>query len=170
MYSKYHISHYTMNHEPWYQSVSPSKADVISAVNKSEFISNLNKEENTENENIQLNQYAKDLYFVIEHPDINITYDNIRSTWNWTELRDEIINDEIHNEEQKGFGSYRGYYTFVHTALCNSIRVRIIHEYVIREHLKEKIKILIQKWIEKRYAPGGNGYIEAQDHFNNISR
>ena len=159
-----------MSYEPWHQAQSPSKADVIKAVNNSEFITNLNKEENTEIENIQLNQYVKDLYFVIEHPDINITYDNIRSTWNWIELRDEIINDEIHNEEQKGFGSYRGYYTFVHNSLCNSIRTRMIHEYVVRENLKNKVKTLVLRWVEKRFAPGGNGYIEAREHFNLISR
>jgi len=158
-----------MSYEPWYQAQSPSKADVIKAVNNSEFITNLNKEENTEIENIKLNQYVKDLYFVIEHPDINITYDNIRSTWNWIELRDEIINDEIHNEEQKGFGSYRGYYTFVHNSLCNSIRTRMIHEYVVRENLKNKVKTLVLRWVEKRFAPGGNGYIEAREHFNLIS-
>tara|TARA_B000000437_G_scaffold5084_1_gene4614 strand:+ start:4874 stop:5383 length:510 start_codon:yes stop_codon:yes gene_type:complete len=158
-----------MSYEPWYQAQSPSKADVINSVNKSEFISNLNKEENTEYENIKLNQYATDLMQTLDRPIINITYDNIRSIWKWSELRDEIINDEITKEEKKGFGSYRGYYTFVHTPLCNSIRVRMIHEYAIREHLKEKIKILIPKWIEKRYAPGGNGYIEAREHFNLIS-
>ena len=159
-----------MSSEPWYQAQSPSKADVINEVNKSEFISNLNKEENTENENIKLNQYANDLILDTETPNLNITYDDIRSIWKWSELCDEIINDEITKEEKKGFGSYRGYYTFVHTPLCNSIRARMIHECVTREHLKEKIKILIQKWIEKRYAPGGNGYIEARDHFNYISR
>ena len=100
---------------------------------------------------------------------INITYDNLRSIWNWSELRDEIIEDEINKEEKKGFGSYRGYYTFVHNALCNSIRTRMIHEYVVRENLKSKIKTLVLKWIEKRFAPGGNGYIEAREHFNIIS-
>ena len=159
-----------MSYEPWYQAQSPSKAEVINFVNKSEFISNLNKEENTEFENIKLNQYANDLILDTETPNLNITYDDIRSIWKWSELRDEIINDEITKEEKKGFGSYRGYYTFVHMPLCNTIRVRMIHECVTREHLKEKIKILIPKWIEKRYAPGGNGYIEARDHLNNISR
>ena len=83
-----------MSYEPWYQAQSPSKADVINSVNKSEFISNLNKEENTEFENIKLNQYANDLMQTLDRPIINITYDDIRSIWKWSELRDEIINDD----------------------------------------------------------------------------
>ena len=158
-----------MDYEPWYQAQSPSKADVIKAVNNSEFISNLNKETNTEYENIKLNYVVSDLLINEKYMPINITYDNLRSIWNWSELRDEIIEDEINKEEKKGFGSYRGYYTFVHNALCNSIRTRMIHEYVVRENLKSKIKILVLKWIEKRFAPGGNGYIEAREHFNIIS-
>lgn len=158
-----------MDYEPWYQAQSPSKADVIKAVNKSEFISNLNKETNADYENIKLNYVVSDLLINEKYMPINITYDNLRSIWNWSELRDEIIEDEVNKEEKKGFGSYRGYYTFVHNALCNSIRTRMIHEYVVRENLKSKIKTLVLKWIEKRFAPGGNGYIEAREHFNIIS-
>ena len=158
-----------MDYEPWYQAQSPSKADVIKAVNKSEFISNLNKETNADYENIKLNNVVSDLLINEKYMPINITYDNLRSIWNWSELRDEIIEDEVNKEEKKGFGSYRGYYTFVHNALCNSIRTRMIHEYVVRENLKSKIKTLVLIWIEKRFAPGGNGYIEAREHFNIIS-
>ena len=50
-----------MDYEPWYQAQSPSKADVIKAVNKSEFISNLNKETNADYENIKLNNVVSDL-------------------------------------------------------------------------------------------------------------
>ena len=121
-----------MDYEPWYQAQSPSKVDVIKAINNSEFISNLNKETNADYENIKLNNVVSDLLINENYMPINITYDNIRSIWNWSELRDEIIEDEVNKEEKKGFGSYRGYYTFVHDALCNSIRTRMIHEYVVR--------------------------------------
>lgn len=159
-----------MAYEPWYQAQSPSKAEVTKSVNNSEFISKLNKEVNTQDENNELNEYANNLMHKLSRPRVSITYEDIRSIWNWTELRDEIIDNEVKREETKGFGSYRCYQTFVHDTLCDSIKVRMIHEYAIREHLKDKIKILVLKWIEKRYAPGGNGYIEARDHFNNISR
>jgi len=158
-----------MSYEPWYQAQSPSKKEVINAVNSGEFISNLNKETNTENENTKLNNVVSDLLINENYMPINITYDNLRSIWKWSELLDEIIEDEVNKEEKKGFGSYRGYYTFVHNSLCNSIRTRMIHEYVIRENLKSKVKILVLKWIEKRFAPGGNGFIEAREHFNIIS-
>tara|TARA_B100000902_G_scaffold171087_1_gene165437 strand:- start:175 stop:654 length:480 start_codon:yes stop_codon:yes gene_type:complete len=158
-----------MSYEPWYQAQSPSKTEVINAVNSGEFISNLNKETNTENENTKLNNVVSDLLINENYMPINITYDNLRSIWKWNELLGEIIEDEVNKEEKKGFGSYRGYYTFVHNSLCNSIRTRMIHEYVIRENLKSKVKILVLKWIEKRFAPGGNGFIEAREHFNIIS-
>ena len=158
-----------MSYEPWYQAQSPSKTEVINAVNSGEFISNLNKETNTENENTKLNNVVSDLLINENYMPINITYDNLRSIWKWSELLDEIIEDEVNKEEKKGFGSYRGYYTFVHNSLCNSIRTRMIREYVIRENLKSKVKILVLKWIEKRFAPGGNGFIEAREHFNIIS-
>jgi hypothetical protein len=159
-----------MSYEPWYQTQSPTKAEVINAVTKSDFISKLNKEENTQDENNELTDYANKLMHKLSRPTVSVTYEDLRSTWNWTELRDQIIDNEVKKEETKGFGSYRGYYTFVHNPLCDSIKVSVIHEYVIRESLKEKIKILVFKWIEKRYAPGGNGYIEAQKHFNHLSK
>ena len=45
------------------------------------------------------NEYANDLMLTLDTPNLNITYDGIRSIWKWSELRDEIINDEITAKE-----------------------------------------------------------------------
>ena len=80
-----------MSYEPWYQAQSPSKTEVINAVNSGEFISNLNKETNTENENTKLNNVVSDLLINENYMPINITYDNLRSIWKWNEIQNRDI-------------------------------------------------------------------------------
>lgn len=146
-----------MAHEPEYQIHGPTKADVIQAIKKTYFITNLHKSSNSyeENENI-LKHYS-------------ITFESIRLVKGWEEKVNTIINEEVDKEDKKGMGSYRGYYTFVHNILCSKIQARIVREIWGERNLSIKLNIIKNIWLEKRYSPGGAGFLEAKTRFETIA-
>ena len=66
-----------------------------------------------------------------------------------------------------GFGSYRGFQTFVMRPLEESIMKRAIQEIWCVVIIKKNMNKLTKKWIENRFAPGGKGYLEAKERFEN---
>ena len=79
----------------------------------------------------------------------------------------KIIDEEITKVEKVGFGSYRGFQTFVIGPLEESIMKRAIQEIWCVVIIKKNMNKLTKKWIEKRFAPGGKGYLEAKERFEN---
>jgi hypothetical protein len=81
-----------------------------------------------------------------------ISHDNIKS----------IVNDII-EEEQTGWGSYRGYYTFVHRDLIKKCTVKI--NIVIKTLARKKIIHFLNNsnWIQDRlYRPDGLRWKQVQ--------
>lgn len=149
-----------MAYEPYYQTQSPTKEDVIRAVNTSWFPANLNKERNTYEDNDRLKSYTN----------VNVTFEEMRRIPEWREKTDAIITEEADIAEKNGFGSIRGYYTFVHAQLCAIVQRRVIKEVFAENNLKQKLIILTRAWIEKRFAPGGTGYYHAKRDFCAIAK
>lgn len=148
-----------MAYEPWYQTTSPSKTDVLNSVNGEWFMTSLSKKKNTYADNVKLRTETK----------CNVTYEVIRMSRDWRQQCDEIIKQEVDKECAKGVGSYRGYWTFVHASLCARIRERVVVEIVAKNKLNKKLGRLTIKWIEKRYAPGGKGFQQALTSFQSLS-
>lgn len=148
-----------MAYEPWYQTTSPSKTDVLNSVNGEWFMKSLSKNKNTYADNDKLRTETK----------CNVTYEVIRMSRDWRQQCDEIIKQEVDKECAKGVGSFRGYCTCVHDPLCARIRERVVHEIVAKNKLNKKLGWLTIKWIEKRYAPGGKGFQQALTSFQSLS-
>jgi len=149
-----------MAYEPDYQTQSPTKGDVIRAVNTSWFPANLNKKYNTYGDNDRLKSYAN----------VKVTFEEIRRVPEWRERTDAIIAEEVDIAEKDGFGSIRGYYTFVHVQLCAIVQRRVIHEVFAENKLKQKLIMPTRAWISKRFTPGGAGYTDAKTDFYSIAK
>ena len=149
-----------MAYEPDYQTQSPTKEDVIRAVNTSWFPTNLNKKRNTYGDNDRLKSYAN----------VKVTFEEIRRVPQWRERTDAIIAEEVDIAENDGFGSVRGYYTFVHAQLCAIVQRRVIQEVFAENKLKQKLASPTRAWISKRFAPGGAGYNQAKTEFYSIAK
>ena len=136
------------------------------------FLLNLYKEENTADEDTKL---RTDLAATTTTLAIT-NFNDIRGVPNWKDKCEEIMEEEVDKEFKKGVGSYRGYCTFVHTPLCKTIRDRFIGEIIIikkikaREIINRALKIMMNNWIEKRFEPGGKGFLETQTHFNVLNQ
>ena len=171
-YVQYIYTHtQTMSYEPWYQTSSPSKADVTNSVKGEWFLQNLYKEENTADEDTKL---RTDLAATTTTSLTITNFNDIRGVPNWKDKCEEIMEEEVDKEFKKGVGSYRGYWTFVHTPLCKTIRDRFIGEIIkkikAREIINRALKIMMNNWIEKRFEPGGKGFLETQTHFNALNQ
>ena len=175
---------------PWYETQSPSRKEVIDAINKSWFITNLrltrNEYHNTYSTNKILRQKYVNFYnkknnitlksFTfnpngesnIPNPkNVTITFEAINLYSDAESILSKIINDEITKVEKKGFGSYRGFQTFVIKPLEETIMNRAIQEIWCVMIIKKNMNKLIKKWVENRFAPGGKGYLEAKERFEN---
>jgi len=144
-----------MAYEPDYQTQSPSKNDVISAVKTSWFTANLNKERNTYGDNERLESYTS----------VKVTFEEIRRVPDWRKKTETIILEEVDVAEKDGFGSIRGYYTFVHAQLCAIVQRRVVQDVFAVNKLKQKLIMPTRVWISKRFAPGGAGYNDAKINF-----
>ncbi len=148
-----------MAYEPWYQCTSPSNTDVLNSVYGEWFLKDLYKTENTYADNVKLRTETK----------CNATYEEIRMSCDWRQRCEEIIKQEVDKECVKGVGSFRGYWTFVHAPLCAKIRERVVLEIVAKDKLNKNLGRLTSKWMEKRYAPGGKGFLQAKTSFISMS-
>jgi hypothetical protein len=85
----------------------------------------------------------------------------------WKTLLNSFIDEELHKNREKygGLGSHRGFYRFVFPEVCKTILARSITELWARPVLERALKTYSQKWIEKRFAPGGIGYFKTATHF-----
>jgi hypothetical protein len=149
-----------MAYEPDYQTQSPTKDDVIRAVKTSWFPANLNKKRNTYEDNEKLKRYTN----------VKVTFEEIRRVPDWRERTDAIIAEEVDIAEKEGFGSIRGYYTFVHAQLCAIVQRRVVQEVFAVNKLKQKLMMPTRAWISKRFAPGGAGYNAAKTDFYTIAK
>ena len=148
-----------MTYEPYYQTQGPSKKEVINLINNTKMCSQLNMDENT----YQETQILKEKY--------NTTYDQIRLiNTDWKNMLNQIIDEEV--VKGKGgldsFGSYRGYYTFLHEPITKCVEERIIREIWLPYYLNKKIIALHRLWIHNRFAPGGKDYYEAMNDYNKL--
>ena len=149
-----------MAYEPDYQTQSPTKDDVIRAVKTSWFPANLNKKRNTYEDNEKLKRYTN----------VKVTFEGIRRIPDWRERTDAIIAEEVEIAKKKGFGSIRGYYTFVHAQLCAIVQRRVVQEVFAVNKLKRKLIMPTRAWISNRFAPGGAGYNAAKTDFYTIAK
>ena len=142
-----------------YESEGPSEKDVISIINDTWICKQLNLSENTYEET----QKLKNLY--------NTTFDEIRfKNPQWNRMLVKIIEEEVikGKGQYDSFGSYRGYYTFIHKQITNNVEERVIREIWLPYYLNNKVSTLYRIWIRNRFAPGGKGYQEAMDDFNTL--
>ncbi len=145
--------------EPFYETEGPSKNEVIGYINNMWICKQLNLSENTFEETQKLmHKY-------------NTTFDAIRiNNTEWKTMLTQIIEEEV--VKGKGtydsFGSYRGYYTFVHGQITKNVEERIIREMWSYYYLGKKIKVLQRAWVHNKFAPDGNGYFEAMCEFNEL--
>jgi len=146
-----------MTDEPHYQSHGPDKVEVVKAIKNTYFIKNLYKSKNSYDENETLMKHY------------SITFESIRLVKDWETKVNTIINQEVDKEYKKGLGSYRGYYTFVHRNLSSNIQARIVREVWGERNLSIKLTIIKNIWLEKRYSPDGNGFLEAKTHFEALA-
>ena len=149
-----------MSYEPFYQSQGPSQKEVISEINNTWICKQLNLSENTFEETQKLmNKY-------------NTTFDAIKRNTEWNTMLAKIIEEEVVKGKGniESFGSYRGYYTYLHDKITKNVEERIIREIWIPYYLNIKIIGLHRIWIHNRYAPGGKGYYETLSHFNELIR
>jgi hypothetical protein len=149
-----------MAYEPWYQTQSIQKDEVIRAVKTSWFISNLYKNRNTFTDNYKLE----------DNTNVKVTFEEIRRNNIWRELVETIIIEEVDIAEKIGFGSLRGYQTFDHPQLCAIVQRRVIEKVWADYKIKRKLIGPIRMWIMKRYAPGGAVYKRAEAEFYSLAK
>mgnify|MGYP001273320520 FL=1 len=150
-----------MSYEPFYQSQGPSQNEVISYINNIWICKQLNLSENTYEET----QILKNKY--------NTTFDAIRlNNPEWKNMLEQIIEEEVVKGKgtHDSFGSYHGYHTFVHGQITKNVEERIIREIWLPYYLNIKITAIYRLWIHNRFAPGGRGYQEAMDDFNELKK
>ena len=176
--------------EPSYQTQSPSRDEVIDEIDKSWFITNLRLTSNEYHSKYGANKVLRQKYVdfynkkhkitlknfsfnpdgksIIPNPKhVTITFETINSHPDAKSILSKIIDEEITKVEKVGFGSYRGFQTFVIVALEESIMKRAIQEIWCVVIIKKNMNKLTKKWIENRFAPGGKGYLEAKERFEN---
>ena len=108
---------------------------------------------------------------------VTITFEAINLYPDAKSILSKIIDEEITKEEKRGWagvrrtrhrlGSYRAFQTFIVEPLEESIMNRAIQEIWCFMIIKKNMNNLTQKWIENRFAPGGKGYLEAKERFEN---
>ncbi len=175
---------------PWHETHSPSRDEVIVAIDKSWFITNLRLTSNEYHNKYGANKLLRQKYVdfhntkhkitlnnfsfnphgksSIPNPKhVTITFEAIKSHPDAKSILSKIIDEEITKVEKKGFGSYRGFQTFVVGTLEQSIMNRAIQEIWCVVIIKKNMNNLIKKWIENRFAPDGKGYLESKKRFEN---
>tara|TARA_Y100000748_G_C15346928_1_gene430292 strand:- start:297 stop:755 length:459 start_codon:yes stop_codon:yes gene_type:complete len=147
-----------MSYEPFYQSHGPSQNEVIGYINNTWICKQLNLSENSFEETEKLKNKYK------------TTFDAIRfNNPEWKNMLENIIEEEVVNGKGNiGFGSYRGYQTFLHKNITNNVEERVIREIWLPYYLNKKIIPLQRKWICDKFSPGGTGYQEAMNDFNEL--
>lgn len=168
----------------------PTKDEIFDEIDKCWFIRNLrltsNEYHNKYSANKILRQKYVDLYnrqnkvtlknfsfdpngeCVIPIPKhITITFETINLYSNSKSILSKIIDEEITKELRAEFDSYREFKTLFLPKLEERIINRAIQEIWCLVIIKRYMKSLTKKWIENRFAPGGKGYLEAKERFEN---
>jgi len=98
-----------------------------------------------------------------------VTFESLRfRNPQWSTILDRIISEELERERAKydGFGSQRGFYTFVLNPVCQLVLARAIVELWARPTLLRTLKTYARVWLENRFAPGGQGFHDSATHFD----
>lgn len=93
-----------------------------------------------------------------------VTFELLRRNDGWEETLDKIISDTIEN--YRALDSERGFMTFCLRNISDIVIAKTIREMWALRILTHQMKYYSQIWIEKRFAPGGKGYLLAKQHFN----
>tara|TARA_A100001015_G_scaffold202445_1_gene226114 strand:+ start:78 stop:629 length:552 start_codon:yes stop_codon:yes gene_type:complete len=175
--------------EAWYEIQGPSREEVINTIYQCWFIRNLrsttneyvankilhqklvnyyNKKNNITLKNFNFNPNGESNIPTLKLKYVKITFEQIKLHPNVIIIVSKIIDEEISKiEKNDGFGSYRGFQTFVKGTLEENIINRVIEEIWCVVIIKKEMNKLVKKWIKNRYAPGGKGYFEAKKRFEN---
>lgn len=99
-----------------------------------------------------------------------ITFESLRfNTPYWSNVLNRIIDEELQSEHDKsGFGSHRGFYTFLFRPICNTVLARAIVEMWAIPTLQKALRKYTRSWIEQKFAPYGQGYQEVATHFQRL--
>lgn len=175
---------------PSYQTQQFTWDQAITAVNDSWFCQHLGMVSNTYETNQQLavsicelrdqgafvssssKEHGVNILHVAASNAKRVTFESLRRNRpDWQEVLPTIINEELERERKKldGFGSERGFYTFVFPMLCKTILARTIVELWAIPTIKRKLKTYVKRCVEARFAPGGAGFMEAQQHYNKLA-
>ncbi len=174
--------------EPWYQCIVIDMKEATQAINDSWFCKEIQAEKNSFDANVFLSVRIKDLQYwahsmahtrearkndsiatqIAAGNATHVTFELLRrKNPQWKTLLNSFIDEELrkHREKYGGLGSHRGFYTFVFPEVCKTILARSITELWARPVLERALKTYSQKWVEKRFAPGGIGYFKTATHF-----
>jgi len=168
----------------------PSKEEIFDEIDKCWFIRNLrltsnpyhnkycankilrqkyvdlyNKNNKVTQKNFNFDPNGKYVFLIPKH--ITITFETINFYPSSKSILSKIIDEEITKELQVEFGSYREFKTLFLPKLEQRIINRAIREIWCVIIIKKYMKNLTKKFIENRFAPGGNGYLEAKERFEN---
>ena len=93
----------------------------------------------------------------------HITFGKIREKKNWNTICKNILSEEIAKE--KSFGSYRGFIFGYRKVLLRAYIKKVVQECWAKPVLCKFVNI----WLKNHYQYGGNGFLKAKEHFNNIT-
>lgn len=131
-------------YEPDYQTHGIHETEVIRLLRKSWFYTELQMSTHTQESEKKLHQYLNKTHGV-DPVFKTITFDGIQKVNGWKEICDTILGEEVEKAKQSGFGSYRGYVTYVHDQLVKNYVSRVINEIWATE--KTSIKLTISNYL-----------------------
>lgn len=151
--------------DPWYESSGPAEVDVEHLMQNSRVYLCLHKEVNSVNEDDYLRDQISLILFPLSSSKFRtITYASIRSNPNWKKLSNVILREEV--VKHKPYGSWRGFSTFVMSALTKIYIERLVRE-VWATHILQTQFVPI--WVDYNYLPDKTrlGYCRVRDHYYN---
>ena len=180
--------------EPWYQSERVTSTEATTAVHNHWFCNGMRAGQNSFESNQQLATKIRELSTQPGfgfNPDTTrkrpvdpklqmriaasnatrVTFESLRhNNPHWNDVLAHIISEELQHEHAKygGFGSHRGFYTFVFKTVCDNVLARAIVELWARPILTRRLTSYVKLWIERRFEPGAPGFIHSESHFKQL--
>ena len=181
---------FPLSDEPFYQNQEMSKENVKHSILNEWFCQQLFLPSNTYEANCQLtiriqslmnygftiakknqgkSESEKIMYSLSKYSNKRkpVTFESLRRNDGWSETFEQIVSEEVEN--YGSFGSIRGFHTFHFTKICNLVVAKTVWELWVIPTLYRRINAYARVWIEKRFAPGGEGYAITEAHFNNLA-
>lgn len=176
--------------EPSYETQPVSVNEAISAINNGWFCQQMMMLSNTHETNQQLavriwdlkdqggfrapdrTKDAEELMRMAASNATRVTFECMRCNRpDWHDVLISIIHEEVERERKKvnGFGSQRGFNAFVFPMLCKTILARTVVEMWAIPTIKRRLRTYVKRCVEARFAPGGAGFMEAQQHYKELA-